>query len=164
MYIFRIIRTERGTKSDIPYQFYLQEHFFALFWFFFSDDEHVIQPFSFDFNFPARFQVHDALKGDFTARKASNERHSGRRSIFCGRSFTWTRETGPASEENRVLDRTYFGQYVPFSFPMRVRNNRVSLYIIFEMDDLVEITSDTRCKGWWDSLFWDFVGLEPSGT
>ena len=74
---------------------------------FVSDHEHVIQPFSFDFNFPARFQVHDALKGDFTVRKANNERHSGRRSIFCGRLFAWTRGTGPASEEIRVLDRTY---------------------------------------------------------
>ena len=39
---------------------------------FFSEHEHVIQLFSFDFNFPARFQVHDALKGDFTVRKANN--------------------------------------------------------------------------------------------
>ena len=38
----------------------------------FSDHKHVIQPFSFDFNFPARFAAHDALKGNFTARKASN--------------------------------------------------------------------------------------------
>ena len=77
--------------------------------FFFSDHEHAIQPFNFDFNFLARFQVHDVLKGDFIERKASNERHSGWRSIFHGRSFGWTRGTGPAREENRVLDRTYFG-------------------------------------------------------
>ena len=84
---FRIKRTECGTKSNITYQHSLLEHFFALSLVLFSDNEHVIQPFSFNFNFPARFQVHDALKGDFTVRKASNEQHSGRRSIFRGRSF-----------------------------------------------------------------------------
>ena len=89
--------------------FHLGALFLPFLWFIFSDHEHVIQPFSFDFNFPARFQVHDALKGDFTVWKASNERHSGRRSIFSGRSFTWKRGTGPASEEKRVFDRTYFG-------------------------------------------------------
>ena len=42
MYIFfRIRRTERGTKSDITYQFSLQEHFFALSLALFSDHEHV---------------------------------------------------------------------------------------------------------------------------
>ena len=89
------------------------------------------KPFSFDFNFPARFQVHDALKGGFAVRKASNERHtdSGRRSIFRGRSFAWTCGTGPASEENRVLDRTYFDYYVPFFISLEGSNNRVSLYV-----------------------------------
>ena len=54
MYIFRIRRTERGTKSDTTYQFSLQEHFFCPFFgSLFSDHKHVIQPFSFDFNFPA---------------------------------------------------------------------------------------------------------------
>ena len=87
MYFFRIRRTERGTKSDITYQFSLQEHCFALSFVLFSDHKHVIQPFSFDFNFPACSQVHNVMKGDITARTASNERHSGRKSIFRVRSF-----------------------------------------------------------------------------
>ena len=95
---------------------------------FFSDHEHVIQPFSFDFNFPARFQVQNALKGDFNERKANNERHSGRRSIFRGRSFAWTRGTGPAVRKIAFwIERTLVTTYL-FSFPLRVRNNQVSLY------------------------------------
>ena len=115
MYIFfQIRRTERCTKSDITYQFSLQEHFFALSLVFFSNHEHVIQPFSFNFNFPARFQVHDALKGNFTVRKANNEPHSGRGSIFRGRSLAWTHGTSPSGEENCLLDRSSFGYYLPF--------------------------------------------------
>ena len=100
----RILRTNFPSKST----------FLPFLWFFFFWSRACHPTFQFQFQFPARFQVQDALKGDFTVRKTNNEPHSRRRSIFRGRSFAWTRGTGPAGEENRVLDRTYFGYYVPF--------------------------------------------------
>ena len=114
MYIFSDKTYRTWHKIGYYVQIFPPRALFAISLVLFSDHEHVVQPFSFDFNIPTRFQVHDALKGDFTVQKARNERHSRRRSIFRGRSFTRTRGTGPASEENRILDRTYFGENVPF--------------------------------------------------
>ena len=102
----RILHTSFPARSTVL-------PFLWFFFFFWSRAYHPL-PFSFNFNFPARYQAHDALKSYFTVRKPSNERHLGWRSIFRGRSFSWTRGTGPASEESCVLDRTYFGSYVPF--------------------------------------------------
>ena len=92
--------------------------------------------FQFRFQFPGTFSSSRCPERLFhrTERRARrsifrNERHSAQRSIFRGRSFAWARGTGPASEEYHVLDRTYFDYSVPFLFPLRVRNNRVSLYV-----------------------------------
>ena len=75
-------------------------------------------PFSFDFNFRTCFPAHDALKGDFTIRKASNEWNSRRRSIFRGGSLAWTRGTGPAGQEIAFwIERTVVSTYL-FSFPL----------------------------------------------
>ena len=65
---FRIRRTERGTKSDITYQFSLQEHFFALsFVLFFFWSQACHPTFQFRFQFPGTFSSSErGTKSDIT--------------------------------------------------------------------------------------------------
>ena len=57
---------------------------------------------SFNVNFSGHFQVHDAVKDHFTVQEASNDRHSGRRSIFRGGSLVWTRTAAKTERKCRV--------------------------------------------------------------
>ena len=130
MYIFfRIRRTERGTKSDITYQFSLQEHFFALsLALFFWSRAYLPLPFSFDFNFPARFQVHDARKAISPyEERVMNDIQNGEASSVADRSREHVEPVIRVSKIVFWIERTLVTTYL-FSFPLRVRNNRVSLY------------------------------------
>ena len=100
-FFFQIKRSERCTISDITYQLFSQEHFFvlSLLLFFWRWACHPV-PFSFDFNSLVIFQVHAALKGDLIVRETSNDGHLGRRSIFRGRSFAWTRIAAKQNEND----------------------------------------------------------------
>ena len=132
MYIFfRIRRTERGTKSDITYQFSLQEHFFAFLWLFFSDHEHFFHRLSVSistsrhvFKFTIPWKAISPYE-----KRVMNDIQDGEASSVADRSREHVEPVLPVSKIAFWIERTL--QLVTtylFSFSLRVRNNRVSLY------------------------------------
>ena len=115
VHFFRIRRTERGTKSDITYQLSLQEHFFALSLALFLIKSMSSTAFLFWFQLPGTFSSSRCPERRFhrTKKRVMNDIQNGEASSVA-ESFAWTRGTGHSSEQNRVLDSTYFGYYVPF--------------------------------------------------
>ena len=119
IFFFLIRRTEWGTKSDISYQFSLQEHFFALslVLFFWSRACHPLS-FNFDFNFPARFQARDALKVISPYEKrAMNDIQDGEASSVADHSREDVELVLPVRKIGFWIERTLVRTYLFFYFP-----------------------------------------------
>ena len=131
VHFFRIRRTERGTKSDITHQFSLHQHFFALSLALFSDYEHVFHCLSvlisasrhvFKFTMPRK-----AISP--YEKRVMNDIQNGEASSVADRSREHVEPVIPVSKMACWIERTLVTTYL-FSFPLRVRNNRVSLYCL----------------------------------
>ena len=62
-------------------------------------------------------------------KRVMNDIQNGEASSVSDRSHKHVEPVFPVRcEQNRVLDRTFFGYYVPFFISLEGTNNRVSLY------------------------------------
>ena len=129
-FFFQIRRTERGTKSGITYPFSLQEHFFCPFFgsYFFlitsmsSNLSVLILISRHVFKFMMPWKVISPYE-----KRVMNDIQDGEASSVADRSREHVNLVLPARKIAFWIELTLVSTYL-FSFPLRVSNNRVSLY------------------------------------